>query len=374
MDGQLRPTDGRHPRLSSEAARAISREVRVALTPEDVARLAPAPPVDPAVQEAYLKGRYFLDQHTEEGEGKSREYFQRAIDEDPGSALGYAGLAAYYTRRNEPSKAKAAALRALELDETQVEAHVALAKIAIHHDWNWEAADRELRRALELDPVNPDAHRVSGTLLYVKGRVDEAIERCKAALELDPLSPGLNDYLISAYAAARRYDETIALCRRTLEMYPDRTWTRSWLGYAYLGKGAHAEAIAELERAVATSGGSSGGGCSTGGVTLARAYALSGRRTKPGASWRTAVPWVKQPSTSPWARGKKRSRPWKKPSTPVRQQSSGSRRTPIRQPALGSPLPGPARTVEPARLSDARARSESGSEPTGGRSGGRPAR
>ncbi len=263
--------------LSSEAARAISREVRVALTPEDVARLAPARPVDPAVQEAYLKGRYFSDQHTEEGWEKSREYFQRAIDEDPGSALGYAGMAAYYTRRNEPSKAKVAALRAVELDETRVEAHVALAKIAIHHDWNWETADRELGRALELDPVNPEAHSVSATLLYVKGRVDEAIERCKVNLKLDPLSPMLNEHLISAYAAARRYDETIALCRRTLEMYPDRAYTRYWLGYAYLGKGAHAEAIAELERVVAASGGGSGGGCPHGSGALARAYALSGR-------------------------------------------------------------------------------------------------
>jgi tetratricopeptide (TPR) repeat protein len=186
-------------------------------------------------------------------------------------------MAAYYMRRNEPSKAKAAALRALELDATRVEAHVALAKIAIHQDWNWDAADRELRRALELDPVNPEAHSVSATLLYVKGRVDEAIERCKAALELDPLSPMLNDHLISAYAAARRYDETIALCRRTLEMYPDRVYTRYWLGYAYLGKGAHAEAIAEFEKLVAASGVASRGGCPQWSGALAHAYALSGR-------------------------------------------------------------------------------------------------
>jgi TolB-like protein/Tfp pilus assembly protein PilF len=259
--------------LSSEVARAISREVRVALTPEDVARLAPARPVAPEVQEAYLKGRYFLDQLTEEGARKSLEHFQRAIDKDPESALGYAGLAAYFTGHDEPSKAKEMALRALELDETLVEAHVALARIAIFHDWDWDTAGRELERALELDPVDSDAHLASTTLLYVEGRVDEAIERAEAVLRLDPLSPLLNDMLISAYAAARRYDEAIALCRRALEMYPDRSWTHYWLGYAYLGKGAHAEAIAELERAVALSGGSSADAT----MGLARAYALSGR-------------------------------------------------------------------------------------------------
>jgi serine/threonine-protein kinase len=256
--------------LSREVARAISREIQVTLTAGDEARLAATPPVDPEVQEAYLRGRYFFNQYTEEGTRKSLEYFQRALGKDPRFARAHAGMADYYVRQRDPSKAKAAALRALELDETLSEAHGALAEIAIHRDWDWETAGRELERALELNPGDPQAHLRSAKLLYVEGRVDEAIEEGKKALALDPLALVYSDMLASAYAAAGRCDEAIELCRRTLEMNPHRYLTHEWLGNAYLLKGAYAEAIAELESAVALSGGHP---C----AHLARAYALAGR-------------------------------------------------------------------------------------------------
>jgi TolB-like protein/Tfp pilus assembly protein PilF len=258
--------------LSSEVARAISHEIQITLTAEDDARLAARRPVDPEVQEGYLRGRHFLNQHSVEGNRKSLEYFQRAIDKDPHFAPGYAGMAEYYVHVLDYAKAKAASLRALELDDTLAEAHTARAQVAIHSEWDWETADKELKRALELNPADQGALMVSAVLLYVEGRVDEAIEKSRIALDLDPLSPDLADDLASGYAAAGRYDEAIEQCRRTLEIHPHRSYTLAWLGYAHLGKGAYAEALPILERAHTLAG-----GYKFQTVILARAYAMVGR-------------------------------------------------------------------------------------------------
>jgi tetratricopeptide (TPR) repeat protein len=253
------------------------------LTIQDHARLASVGPVDPEVQEAYLKGRYFWSKHTEGGDRKSREYFQRAIDKDPHFAPAHAGMAdSYVSMSNEGgllppgqaySSAKAAALRALELDDRLAQAHIALAKVAIFHEWDWETADRELRRAIELNPGDPEAHIRSATLLVVQGRTEQAIERARVALAQDPLSLWMADALASLYWVARRFDEAIGLCRRTLEMEPQRSVTLMWLGKAYLGKGDYDEAITHLEKAVTLS---------TDGRApwsqLAGAYAMAGRR------------------------------------------------------------------------------------------------
>jgi adenylate cyclase len=260
--------------LSSEVARAISHEIQVTLTPEDDARLATGRPVDPEVQDAYLRGRYFLNQRTPEGRRKAVEYLQRAIDEDPLFAPAYAGMATYYVREGEGdlTKAKAAAVRALQLDDTSVEAHSARAEIAIHLEWDWETADREIKRALELNPAAQEALVQRAKLLFIEGRVDEAIEIATRALDLDPLSPDRNDGLASAYAVAGRCDQAIELCRRTLEIYPHRSFTLHWLGYCSLEKGVYAEAIELLEEGVRYSQGSE-----ESKAALARAYAKTGR-------------------------------------------------------------------------------------------------
>jgi len=266
--------------LSDEVARTISREMQIMLTAQDHARLANARPVDPEAQDAYLKGRYLLFKRTSEPVRESRELFRRAIDKDPRFALAHAALALswVYDYGSLPpqqacSRAKAAALRALELDGSLADAHTALAGVALFYEWDWEAADRELRRALELNPGDSEAHLRSATLLVVEGRIDEAIERAKVALALDPLSLWHGDALASLYFVARRWDEAIEQCRRTLELDPERIETLTWLGRAYLGKGAYDEGITHLERAVALSGGGS-----SPPAQLACAYARAGRR------------------------------------------------------------------------------------------------
>jgi TolB-like protein/Tfp pilus assembly protein PilF len=258
--------------LSSEVARAISHEIQITLTAEDEVRLAARRPVAPEVQEAYLRGRHFLNEHTAEGYRRGLEWLQRAIDKDPGFAPAYAGMATYYVREGDLTKAKPAAVRALQLDDTLADAHSARAEIAVHQEWDWETADRELERALELNPADDGALTLGAKLLYIKGHVDEAIEFARKALDLDPLSPLRSDILASAYATGGRCDEAIELGQRTLGLYPHRSLTLGWLGYCYMEEGSYAEAIELIQKGIRYSGGSA---LLTG--LLGVAYAKAGR-------------------------------------------------------------------------------------------------
>jgi serine/threonine-protein kinase len=169
--------------LQSEVARAIAGEVKVTLTPEEEARLAKARPVDPEVYELYLKGRHHWSQSTEDGLRQSIEYFEKALEKDPSFALAYVGLAESYfwawgsflSWEEARSKGLAYALKAAELDDSLDEAHRMLALIA-GQDWNWEAAERELKRTLELNPNSAYAHDTYSILLMKLGRTQEAVE------------------------------------------------------------------------------------------------------------------------------------------------------------------------------------------------------
>ena len=204
----------------------------------------------------YLKGCYFRDKFTEDGFKKSIECFRQAIDMDPNYAHAYAGLAGCYTalglmyaRTKEVyPRAKEAALKALELDNTLAEAHCALASIKLFYDWDWPAAKREAQVAIQLNPNYWDAHVLYFYYLLVKGQLRESITEIKLAHELSPLSRFINTGLGWALYLARQYDQAEEQCLKTLELDPDFPPLHSILGRAYLMKGMYHEAITEFEK------------------------------------------------------------------------------------------------------------------------------
>jgi eukaryotic-like serine/threonine-protein kinase len=244
--------------VQQEIASAISGNLRVRLTSEEKTRLSKPYSANPEAYQLYLKGRYHQNQTTAEGYRKGIEYFQQAIDKDPSYALAYAGLAgsyaglgggnAYASPRETLPKAKAAANRALELDETVGEAHTALGYAGFLSDWNWTKAEREFRRAIELNPNSAISHAVYSETLGTQGRFDESVAEGERAQKLDPLSPHALTALGYAYLSSHRYDEAIAQFQSALELDPDAGNIRAQLAWAYGAKRMYPQAIAEYEK------------------------------------------------------------------------------------------------------------------------------
>ena len=188
--------------LQGQLANAIAQEIKIMVTPQEQAHLAAsAHPVSPEAYQLYLKGRYFWNKRTEDGLRKALEYFQRAIDLDPNYALAYAGLADCYVLLSDygglPPKdafprAKAAGLKALEIDDKLAEAYPSLAWVRCFYDWDFPGAEGDFKRAIELNPNYATAHHWYGWYLALMGRFEEAIAQVKKAQELDPLSLVIN--------------------------------------------------------------------------------------------------------------------------------------------------------------------------------------
>ena len=213
---------------------------------------------------------------------KAIDYFNHAIAKDPNYALAHAGLADCYDLLCEYSdlspkesypKAKAAAIKALELDDTLGEAHTSLAYSLINYDWDWQSAEKEYQRAIQLNPNYATAHQWYAECLSMLGRHIEAIAEIKRAQQLDPLSLIINQGVGGKYLYARRYDEAMAQFQRTVELYPNFPPTRQRLGWCYLQKRLYDEAITEMQRAVEVSGNST-----QMIAALGYAYAIAGRR------------------------------------------------------------------------------------------------
>jgi serine/threonine-protein kinase len=230
----------------------------------------------------YLKGRFYWNKRTAEALQKSIEYFNQAIEKDTGFALAYAGLADSYVvpanrlpPREAMPKAKAAAMRALELDETLAEAHVSLARVLAAYDWDWTSAEREYKRAIELNPRYATAHQWYGGYLSVMGRSDEAIAERKRAQELDPLSLVINFELGLAFYYGRDYDQAIEQFQKTLELDQNFFPAHNFLSAAYEQKGMYSEAIAEFKDAIPLKG---GGEPSLSKAGLGHVYAVSDKK------------------------------------------------------------------------------------------------
>ena len=255
--------------IQSDVARAIAGQIQLKLTPAQTtltasrARLglAGTRAVNPEAYDAYLRGRFFWNNRTDEGLKKSIDEFNLAIQKDPNDALAYAGLADSYDvlgffgllpPQEAYRKAKAAALKALELDDSIAEAQVSLADVAYHYERDWAGAERQFKRALELNPNYPTAHQWYAVFLDVMGRTEEARVEIDRARALDPLSLVIHTDTASHFYYARQYDQAIEEARKALEMVPDFPLGHVWLGMAYLQKKSYSEAIAEFRRARAT--------------------------------------------------------------------------------------------------------------------------
>ncbi|MHC4330442.1 MAG: protein kinase domain-containing protein, partial [Planctomycetota bacterium] len=243
--------------LLGEVARTIASQIEITVTPDQEALLAVRRPVNPETYEAYLKGMFYLNQFTPEGREKGLVYLHQAIEKDPSDPLAYAGLAGGYNiigHGPAPSpealpRAKAAALKALELDETLAEAHAALAEVKLYFDWDWAGAEQAFRRALELNPNLAEAHAHYAWYLVLFGRLDEALAEMKRARELDPLAPIYSAWLGQQYGFVGQYEEAIDNARKSLELNPDFPMGLYVLGCVYAAKGMYKEAIAAHQKA-----------------------------------------------------------------------------------------------------------------------------
>jgi serine/threonine protein kinase/tetratricopeptide (TPR) repeat protein len=265
--------------LQGDLAKDMTSMLRMRLTGEEAKRMTKSYTANPEAYQDYLKGRYWWNKTNEE---KSIEYFQQAIAKDPGDAQAYAGLADSYALfsgfglppKEAYSRAREAALKALEIDDTLAEAHISLAVVKAQYDWDWSGGEREFKRAIALNPSSARAHQAYGfVLLGMTGRFDEAIVELKRALELDPLSLLINSNLAGALLAARHYDEAMEQERKTLDLDPNFILAHWYLGLSYVQKSMYKEAIAELEKAVAMAPGNT---LALSGIGYA--YAVAGRR------------------------------------------------------------------------------------------------
>ena len=266
--------------IQIDVAEQIARALALELLPGEQAALAQALPTSPAAHEAYLRGRYYWNKRTPEALKKAVEYFQRAVEQDPGYALAYAGVADSYAVMASWNllppdegypKAKAAARKALEIDDTLAEAHALLAIVAKEYDWNFSGAERGFKKALQLNPGYATAHQWYAEYLAAMGRHEEAIAEIERAEELDPLSLIIN--AIAGYVCyfASEYDQAIDHCQKALELDPNFATAHYFIGWVYERKGMYGEAIAELQKARTLSGNIDFL------AVLGHAYAVSGR-------------------------------------------------------------------------------------------------
>jgi len=249
--------------VQEEVARSIGREIRANLNARRAANMAVKGRPSSEAHEAYLQGRYFWNRRGEADLRRGIEYFQEAVIRDPNYAAAYAGLADCYillglngsAPREVMPKAKAAALKALEIDDALAEAHTSLAGVKTFYEWDWAGAEREFRRALELDPNYAPAHHwYANIFLDPQGRYQEAIAEMHLAQKLDPVNLIINTDLGYAYDLAGQDDKALAQYEKVLEMSPDFVPVHFRLWQYYERKGMHKEAMAEAERDYILSG------------------------------------------------------------------------------------------------------------------------
>jgi tetratricopeptide (TPR) repeat protein len=259
--------------VQQDISREISERLRQKLSGDEQQKLVRLPTENTEAYQAYLKGRYYWNKRSEEGFKKAVEYFQQATDKDPNYALAYAGLADTYgllpiynlaPAKESFPKAKAAARRALAIDDGLAEPHASLGWIDFRYEWDWASAENEFRRATVLKPSYATAHHWFALYLSALNRHEEALAEIHRALELDPLSVPITASVGTVLFQARRYDAALEQVRKALEMDPGHPFALEQFGYLMLETGKHEEAVSALKRS-----GLSG---------VSRAYARAGRR------------------------------------------------------------------------------------------------
>jgi len=249
--------------LQSDVARKVAESLALKLLPAEQARLAGAKTVDPEVYELCLKGNYHLGRMTAADFDTAEEYFQRALAKDPASAAAYAGMANVWVGRRQiigapaaeaGQKARAAALKAIELDDSLAESHLSLANVLAWTDLNFPDAEREYKRALELDPGNQGARCTYGHFLMMLGRPDEALPQIERAVALDPLDVGNRLLFASDLILARRYDQALGQANEVLRRQPGNFLASAMVFLAQHLKQRHADAIAAAVNYYASAG------------------------------------------------------------------------------------------------------------------------
>ena len=240
--------------LQIDVARDISTRLKTKLSGADEAKVTKTYTTNPEAYQLYLKGNFYQTKYTEDGYKKGIEYYEKAIAIDPNYALAYHGIANAYDfangwylppKESEP-KAKAAALKALELDDGLAETHYLLGKILFWYEWDWATAEREWKRANELDPSYPSDYPL---YLAAIGRLEEAVKAQEVVHQRFPLDLNVNLDFAGILLSAGRYDDSIEQTRKALELDQNFWWSYQTLGLAYERKKQYSEAVAALERA-----------------------------------------------------------------------------------------------------------------------------
>ena len=251
--------------VQDEIARTIAERLKVTLGTERQKPLVRTGTKNLEAYQLYLKGRFHWTKRTPDGSRKAIEYFHEAIEKDPAYALAYTGLADAYNEasflnvfspREVMPKAKAAATKALQIDDGLAEAHVSLAYASFTYDWDWTAAGRHFDQALAVNPSYVSSQPFYSLFLGSLGRFEEAVAAAKRALVLDPVSPAGSHFLAVQLYLSRQFDPAIQECHKTLEMDPNYAIAYALLGQAYLGKGLCREALHDLDKYLALSRGS----------------------------------------------------------------------------------------------------------------------
>jgi serine/threonine-protein kinase len=243
--------------IQDEIALAVVAKLKLTLLSDEKARLVKAQAINPVAYEAYLKGRLFLWQWTDESVTNALRHFQRALEIEPNFALAHAGVALAYIWGSTwlqlwpPSegvpKGKEAALKAIQLDPMLADGYATMAWALANFDWDWAGAEKNFKRAVELSPHSTLALDGYANILVVRGRFDEALAVLNRALELDPLSPGLHHDMGWTYFDSAKFDPAMILFRKALELDPNFHSSRNLLGWSYLLTGKPAEALAEFQ-------------------------------------------------------------------------------------------------------------------------------
>ena len=269
--------------VQKDIANEISQRLRLQLTADERRKLVRGSTENPEAYQLYLKGKYYTSKFTKEGMEKGIQYFNQAIATDPNYALPYAGLAQYYivavdwfmSPHDSMPRAREAARKALAIDDTLADAHHSRGEVAHFYEWDWTTAEIEFKRAIELNPNDSGPHESYSWLLLDTGRPDEAIAEGKRAVQIDPVSPEANTYLGIDYVFARRYDEAIDQLRKTVELDRNYWYAHNILGRAYEASGKLPEAIAEFQRALELENSVAENWCN-----LGHAYAQAGQRSE----------------------------------------------------------------------------------------------
>jgi TolB-like protein/Tfp pilus assembly protein PilF len=244
--------------MQDELARDIATEIRIKLTPETLTRLASARPINPAAHDAYLRGRFLWNRRTEPELNKAKEYFTQAITTDPNYAPAYSGLADTYfylgyawghmPPREAIPLAKAAAVKAIQLDDNSAEGHTSLGFVKAMGEWDFPGAEQELKRAIALNPNYATAHHVYAVVLGALDRNDDAIAEMRKAVEVDPLSVPLRNMLANKLEEAQRCNDAADEFRKTMELIPNTPhlgMLHEGLGRCYRATGREKEAVEE---------------------------------------------------------------------------------------------------------------------------------